>query len=235
MAAFCVQVVTDVAVHSDAGLQSGHASGLLLALIAELHGSDILLQMNALELLTKLALCEHGLQYLQQHGVLNALANKVTAVSEDPLASLTLPGKTVCTVSSLHVACLLTCCVAYEAVSAVILLQNFQAINAFNQSNASGMSTWITVFVAGLIKFFGNLAQSWPKEVFAEYPTMVMALFETFDNPDLVLLGVAMETVGYIGTTVEGKYMLESLGMSHFPLVGLCLYVVLCFISGADF
>jgi 26S proteasome non-ATPase regulatory subunit 5 len=84
------------------------------------------------------------------------------------------------------------------------------------------MSVWIIVFVSGLIKFFGNVTQSWPKEVFAEYPTIVTALFETFDNSDLVLLGVAMETVGYIGTTVEGKYMLESLGMSHSPFVKLC-------------
>jgi len=71
------------------------------------------------------------------------------------------------------------------------------------------------VFIAGLIKFFGNVAQLWPKEVFAGYPNVVTALFETFDNPDLVLLGVAMETVGYIGTSLEGKYMLDSLGMSY--------------------
>jgi 26S proteasome non-ATPase regulatory subunit 5 len=76
------------------------------------------------------------------------------------------------------------------------------------------MSSQTTVFVTGLIKFFGNVAQSWPKEVFAEYPNMVTTLFETFDSPDLVLLGVAMETVGYIGTSVEGKYMLESQGVS---------------------
>jgi 26S proteasome non-ATPase regulatory subunit 5 len=222
MGAFCVQVVTDVAVHSDAGLQGGHANGLLPALIAELHGSDILLQLNALELLTKLALCDHGLQYLQQHGVLTALANKVTAVSEDPLASLTLPGKPDCTFCS-------KCCVMCEADFAVT---SSLAVNS-SQLRANGMSMWITVFVAGLIKFFGNVTQSWPKEVFAEYPTIVMALFETFDSPDLVLLGVAMETVGYIGTTVEGKYMLESLGMSHCPLVRPCLCVILCFTSGA--
>lgn len=72
-----------------------------------------------------------------------------------------------------------------------------------------------TIFVTGLIKFFGNVAQSWPKEVFADYPNMVTTLFEMFDNPDLVLLGVAMETVGYIGTSVEGKYMLESQGVSY--------------------
>lgn len=73
-----------------------------------------------------------------------------------------------------------------------------------------------TIFVTGLIKFFGNVAQSWPKEVFADYPNMVTTLFEMLDNPDLVLLGVAIETVGYIGTSVEGKYMLESQGVSCF-------------------
>ena len=89
----CLQVVTAVAVHSDAALQAAHDSGLLPALIAELDNSDILLQMNALELLTKLAVFENGLQYLRQHGVVTALANRMTALSEDPLASLSLPGK----------------------------------------------------------------------------------------------------------------------------------------------
>jgi hypothetical protein len=88
----CLQVVTAVAVHSHAALQAAHDSGLLPALIAELDNSDILLQMNALELLTKLAVFESGLQYLRQHGIVTALANRVTAVSEDPLASLSLPG-----------------------------------------------------------------------------------------------------------------------------------------------
>jgi hypothetical protein len=87
-----VQVVTDIAVHLEDGLQAGHASGLLPALLAELNGSDILLQMNTLELLTKLALHEHGLRYLKQHGVLSALANKVATINEDPLASVILPG-----------------------------------------------------------------------------------------------------------------------------------------------
>jgi hypothetical protein len=77
---------------SKEGLQSGHASGLLPALIAELNGSDLLLQMNTLELLTKVALHQHGLQYLQQHGVLTALANKAAAINEHPLATLILPG-----------------------------------------------------------------------------------------------------------------------------------------------
>ncbi|KAJ4429250.1 hypothetical protein ANN_26253 [Periplaneta americana] len=87
------EVVVELSVHTEAGLQKGHISGLLPALIAELSGEDVLLQMNALELLTKLALCEHGLQYLQQQGVLNALANRATTINDDPLASLTLPGE----------------------------------------------------------------------------------------------------------------------------------------------
>ena len=78
-----------------------------------------------------------------------------------------------------------------------------------------GMSIQTAVFIEGLFKFFGNIAHLWPKQVIEEYTAVLTALFETFDNPDLVLLGVAMETVGYIGTSVEGKYMLNSVGMSH--------------------
>jgi hypothetical protein len=48
--------------------------------------------MNALELLKKLALHEHGFRYLKQHGVLSTLANKVATIKEDPLATLILPG-----------------------------------------------------------------------------------------------------------------------------------------------
>jgi hypothetical protein len=95
----CLQVVTDVSVQSHAGLQATHDSGLLPALIAELYNSDILLQMNALQLVTNLALFENGLQYLRRHAVLDALAKKVSSISEDPLASLVLPGDvshTVC-------------------------------------------------------------------------------------------------------------------------------------------
>ena len=88
-----LQVVIDVAVHSTDGLSRAHVSELLPALLSELNGSDVLLQLNCLELLTKLALCDHGLQYLEEHGVLKSLAVKVATISEDPLASLVLPGK----------------------------------------------------------------------------------------------------------------------------------------------
>ena len=110
----CLQVVTAVAVHSDAALHAAHDSGLLPALIAELDNSDILLQMNALELLTKLAVFESGLQYLRQHGVVTALANRVTAISEDPLASLSLPG------DLLHTACVCVCVLLVRHVCKVV-------------------------------------------------------------------------------------------------------------------
>lgn len=149
------ELVVIVSEHSPEGLQACVSSGLLPALVAELQTEDILLQLNAIEVLTKLALCQHGLEWLQHRGVLRMLADKVTTIDEEPLGSLLLPG---------------------------------------------------------LIKFFGNMAHSNPKEFFNEYPSMVSALFETFDTSDMILLGVAMETVGYIATSVEGKFMLHNLG-----------------------
>ncbi|XP_066999030.2 26S proteasome non-ATPase regulatory subunit 5 [Anabrus simplex] len=149
------EVVVEIAEHSATGLQASVECGLLPALIEEFKTDDVLLQLNALELLTKLAVTPHGLHYLEQHRILEFLSDKVSNAEGDIEGTIILPG---------------------------------------------------------LIKFFGNVAQVNPKDFFSKYPSMVTALFETLDSPDMIMAGVAMETVGYIATTVEGKHMLSSLG-----------------------
>nr|CAD7589999.1 unnamed protein product [Timema genevievae] len=149
------EIVTDVSVNSGSGLQASHASGLLPSLISELDSDDILLQLNALELFSKLAVTPHGFQYFRQRGVLATLADKVLNTGESPFGSLLLPG---------------------------------------------------------LIKFFGNVAHSWPQEILTEFPSVVKALFEVLNSSDFVLLGTVMETLGFIGTSPQGKLALHNLG-----------------------
>nr|CAD7441459.1 unnamed protein product [Timema bartmani] len=152
-----IQIVTDVSVNSGSGLQASHTSGLLPSLISELDSDDILLQLNALELFSKLAVTPHGFQYFHQRGVLATLADKVLNTGESPFGSLLLPG---------------------------------------------------------LIKFFGNVAHSWPQEILTEFPSVVKALFEVLNSSDFVLLGTVMETLGFIGTSPQGKQALHNLGDS---------------------
>ena len=68
--------------------------GLLDKLISEVTTGDILTQLNALEMLTTLAVNPAGLALLQQGGVVNKFQYLLSLTETDPLAALLLPGKT---------------------------------------------------------------------------------------------------------------------------------------------
>ena len=53
---------------------------------------DILVQLNALELLRTLVTVQHGRDYLQRQGTIQKLANSLNESTSDPLASLIVPG-----------------------------------------------------------------------------------------------------------------------------------------------
>ena len=92
-------------------------TGLLGQLVASLHTSDLLLQLNTLELLTKLAITRcsltvitviitviiiviitiiiiisHGLSYLESAGVLDSLATMLQDCPNLPFSEVILPG-----------------------------------------------------------------------------------------------------------------------------------------------
>ncbi|KOC66025.1 26S proteasome non-ATPase regulatory subunit 5 [Habropoda laboriosa] len=148
------EVVVDVAKSSKEGLEASAQSGFLTSLINILDSEDVLLQVNALELLTQLALTEEGLRFLEQQGVLRSLVQKIE--HEVPLLNLLIPG---------------------------------------------------------LMKFFGNVAHYWPHEIFSKYPVVVSELFKVIEFPENeTILGVALDTLGHISMSVEGKYALQALG-----------------------
>ncbi|KAK3929901.1 26S proteasome non-ATPase regulatory subunit 5, partial [Frankliniella fusca] len=149
------EVVVAVSADSDDGLRASQTSGFLGGLFSELRGDDVLAQLNVLEMTTALALKQHSLVFLDQQGILDFLAEKLTNAENDPLSSFLVPG---------------------------------------------------------LIKFFGNVAQSRPDEMIKRFPSLVSMMFETLEAGDPAVLGTGMETLGFIATTLKGKYMLQSLG-----------------------
>ncbi|XP_043253995.1 26S proteasome non-ATPase regulatory subunit 5 [Colletes gigas] len=149
------EVVVDIAKASKEGLEASVQSGFLNSLFEVLENNDILLQVNTLEILTRLALTEEGLSYLEQQDVLRKLVQKIAQANENPLSNLLIPG---------------------------------------------------------LMKFFGNVARHWPNEIFSKYPVVVSALFEVIESGDQAILGVALDTLGHVSTTVDGKYALQALG-----------------------
>lgn len=70
-----------------------------------------------------------------------------------------------------------------------------------------------TPFSVGLVKFFGNLAiTDSPQQVCEMYPAFQNKVFEMALDPDPVMVGVALDTLGLLGSTVEGKQVLQKTG-----------------------
>ena len=55
--------------------------------------------------------------------------------------------------------------------------------------------------------FSGNLAHTRPRQVMMEYPTFVSSLAAMAESEDPVAQAIALETVGYIGVSLEGKVL----------------------------
>lgn len=152
------EVIVFIAKLSRRNMEMWGQSGLLNGLINFLDNEDILLQLNALTVLSELTIFEEGLSYLEQQGVLNKLVQKIAQANANPLSHLLIPG---------------------------------------------------------LMKFFGDIAHHWPNELFSKYPVVISALFEVFDrtvmgNEDI--LKSALDTLGLVSASVEGKYALQALG-----------------------
>ncbi len=65
----------------------------------------------------------------------------------------------------------------------------------------------------GLLKFFGSLAiMDSPQQVCEKYPVFLEVVFSKAMNLDPTLTPVALDTLGVLGSTVEGKQVLQKTG-----------------------
>lgn len=69
----------------------------------------------------------------------------------------------------------------------------------------------------GLVKFFGSLAiMDSPQQVCEKYPVFLEVVFSMAMNLDPTLTPVALDTLGVLGNTVEGKQVLQKTGSCVF-------------------
>ncbi|KAM7392634.1 hypothetical protein PAMA_007652 [Pampus argenteus] len=82
-----------------------------------------------------------------------------------------------------------------------------------NMIRAAETDPFSSLYVPGLVKFFGNLAiMDSPQQVCETYPVFQNKVFEMALDPDPVMIGVALDTLGLLGSTVEGKQVLQKTG-----------------------
>lgn len=75
------------------------------------------------------------------------------------------------------------------------------------------------LLIPGYMKFFGTIAHYYPKEVFEKHDVLLSSLFEAFETHDHQMLPVALDTLGFIGSTIEGKLCLAALGSRYIQTV----------------
>lgn len=69
------------------------ATGLIQQIVNEVQSEDILVQLNAIEMVSDLALSPHGLIFLDQQGVLSRLEEMMVGLNNNPMMGLLLPGE----------------------------------------------------------------------------------------------------------------------------------------------
>lgn len=139
---------------SENKLAIANEARLIQPLLEEVSTGDILIKLNALELLRSLAAVQHGRDYLKNEGMIQKLANSLNESTSDPLGSLIVPG---------------------------------------------------------FLKFFGTLAHFQPS-VLSEYPNFTGTLFNLIGDSDILVAVVAMETISFISTGIDGKLALSQQG-----------------------
>ncbi|XP_037551504.1 26S proteasome non-ATPase regulatory subunit 5 [Nematolebias whitei] len=82
-----------------------------------------------------------------------------------------------------------------------------------NMIRGAETDTLSSLYLPGLVKFFGTLAiMDSPQQVCEAYPTFLNKVFEMTLDPDPTMIGVALDTLGLLGSTVEGKQVLQKTG-----------------------
>ncbi|MXQ88501.1 hypothetical protein E5288_WYG006746 [Bos mutus] len=68
-------------------------------------------------------------------------------------------------------------------------------------------------YLPGFVKFFGNLAiMDSPQQICERYPIFMEKVFEMTESQDPTMIGVAVDTIGILGSNVEGKQVLQKTG-----------------------
>lgn len=86
------EIIVSIASLTSENLGIIESSGMLIELTNEVYKDDILVQLNALELLKDLAVKEYGFVYLQESGIVSKLDSYLISTQSDSLQALLLPG-----------------------------------------------------------------------------------------------------------------------------------------------
>ncbi|XP_075869988.1 26S proteasome non-ATPase regulatory subunit 5 [Nelusetta ayraudi] len=183
--------------HSKAGLEKLFQSDLLRALKEVMATSDIV-RYRIYELVVEISsVSPISLSYCASSSVISQLLEELTG--DDVLVRAT--------------AIEMVTTLAHSQHGRQYLAQQGIMDKISNMIRGADTDPLSSLYLPGLVKFFGNLAiMDSPQQVCETYPAFQNKVFEMALDPDPAMKGVALDTLGLLGSTVEGKQVLQKTG-----------------------
>lgn len=75
-----------------------------------------------------------------------------------------------------------------------------------------------SLMIPGLMKFFGSVAAVHPQQIFTKYPAITSSLLDCVTSNDFTLMPTALDTIGHLGKTLEGKIYLGNVPGQKFNI-----------------
>ncbi|KAK4883481.1 hypothetical protein RN001_006800 [Aquatica leii] len=81
-------------------------------------------------------------------------------------------------------------------------------LNTYDSSDVAS----VQICEPGILRFFGHLAHWKPSEAITKHAKIVNRIYTAIQEVDSGVIGVCLDTLGYIGETNDGKFSLETTG-----------------------
>ncbi|XP_069465636.1 26S proteasome non-ATPase regulatory subunit 5 [Ambystoma mexicanum] len=180
-----------------AGLEALFVSNLLNDLKNVMATSDVV-RYRVYELIVEIAsVSEESLDYCVKSGFISQLLKELTG--DDVLVRVTCIEMVTTLACTFHGRRYLAQQGIIDKISNMIISAESDPFSGF--------------YLPGLVKFFGNLAiVDSPQQICERYPAFVEKVLEMAEGHDVTMIGVAVDTLGILGSNVEGKQVLQKIG-----------------------
>ncbi|KAM3911402.1 26S proteasome non-ATPase regulatory subunit 5 [Leptodactylus fuscus] len=183
---------------STSGLQLLFGSNLLADLRAVMAVSDIV-RYRVYELVVEISsISVESLSYCASCGILSQLLEELTG--DDVLVRVTCIEMVTTLAGTLHGRQYLAQQGVIDKISNLIVGADSDPFSGF--------------YLPGLVKFFGNLAiMDSAQQICEHYPAFLRKVFDMAEGHETTMIGVAVDTLGILGSNMEGKQVLQKSGI----------------------
>ncbi|XP_014446000.1 26S proteasome non-ATPase regulatory subunit 5 [Tupaia chinensis] len=225
--------------NSDAVTEILNNCELLKQIVYCIGGENLSVAKAAIKSLSRISLTQAGLEALFESNLLDDLKNvmktndivryrvyelivEISSVSPESLNYCTTSGLVTQLLRELTGEDVLVRCVcihrvltslAYTHHGRQYLAQEGVIDQISNIIVGADSDPFSSFYLPGFVKFFGNLAiMDSPQQICERYPVFVEKVFEMAESQDPTMIGVAVDTIGILGSSVEGKQVLQKTG-----------------------